>query len=97
MFVGVVCCCTHTCGAQPKRIELSLPKRPARDEMAADIDAVIAALRIALEEAQESGGDDLEGEVCDRWIDQLPDAWAEQWRHLKLAPDVPSRKRLLAV
>ncbi|MGE5512892.1 MAG: hypothetical protein ACM31O_16765 [Bacteroidota bacterium] len=55
--------------------------------MAGDIDAVIAALRIALEEAQKSGETFWTVKSANRWINQLPGAWAGRWRHLKLAPE----------
>ena len=55
--------------------------------MAADIDAVIAALRVALDEAQRSDEDFWQVSAVNRWIDQLPGIWMGRWRDLKLAGD----------
>ena len=49
-----------------------------------DIDAVIAALRVALEEAQKSPEYWWKVRAVNRWINQLPGAWMGRWRHLKL-------------
>ncbi len=51
-----------------------------------NVDAVIAALRIAQEEAEKNADDDDYWDVmtANRWIDQLPGAWMGRWRHLKL-------------
>jgi hypothetical protein len=40
--------------------------------MAADVEAVIAALRVALEEAQKSDEDFWKVEAANRWVGQLP-------------------------
>jgi len=55
--------------------------------MAADVEAVIAALRVALDEAQKSEEDFWQVSAVNRWIDQLPGIWMGRWRDLKLAGD----------
>jgi hypothetical protein len=55
--------------------------------MAADVEAVIAALRVALDEAQKSDEDFWQVSAVNRWIDQLPGIWMGRWRDLKLAGD----------
>jgi hypothetical protein len=45
--------------------------------MVTDIDAVIAALRVALEEAQKSNETFWKVNSANRWINQLPGAWAD--------------------
>lgn len=55
--------------------------------MAADVEAVIAALRVALEEAQKSDEDFWKVEAANRWIGQLPGAWSGRWRKLILSGD----------
>lgn len=55
--------------------------------MAADIDAVIAALQVALEEAQKTDASHCKVEAANRWITLLPGAWAGRWRNLVLAAD----------
>lgn len=52
--------------------------------MAADVDAVIAALRVVLEEAQRSKADSHSVETANRWIGHLPGAWTGRWRKLIL-------------
>jgi hypothetical protein len=52
--------------------------------MATNVDAVIAALRIVLEEAQASLGYWWNVETANRWINQLPGSWTGRWRDLKL-------------
>ena len=56
------------------------------DTMANDIDAVIAALRVVLEEAErrETSWDISK---VNNWIARLPGAWRGRWRHLKLRAD----------
>jgi hypothetical protein len=46
-----------------------------------EIDAVIAAL-----EVEQSPGLWWQAERCNRWIKQLPGAWALQWENLKICP-----------
>ena len=53
--------------------------------MSGDVDAVIAALRVALEEAQKSEETFWKVRAANRWINQLPGAWLGRWRHLRLA------------
>ncbi len=55
--------------------------------MASNIDAIIAALRVALKEAETGHGFYWEVQAVNRWIDQLPGAWMGRWRHLKLMGD----------
>ena len=55
--------------------------------MAADVEAVIAALRVALDEAQNSDATYWKSEAANRWIGQLPGAWSGRWRRLKLHAD----------
>lgn len=52
--------------------------------MSNNIDAVIAALRIAQKEAEKSTSWDWKVKAANRWINQLPGAWMGRWRHLKL-------------
>jgi hypothetical protein len=52
--------------------------------MAADVEAVIAALQVALDEAQKSQDMHWKVSAANRWIDQLPGAWSGRWRDLKL-------------
>ena len=55
--------------------------------MADRVDAVIAALRIALEEAERSQDFVWKVRNANRWIDQLPGSLFLRWRHLKLVSD----------
>ena len=52
-----------------------------------DIDAVIAALRAVLQEAEHSSGW-LQTKIVNRWIGQLPGAWWGRWRRLYLRGDM---------
>jgi hypothetical protein len=52
-----------------------------------DIDAVIAALRAVLQEAEHSSGW-LQTKIVNRWIGQLPGAWWGRWRRLYLRGDI---------
>lgn len=52
--------------------------------MAADVEAVIAALRVTLEEVQRSEEPFWKAEAANRWISQLPGAWTGRWRKLVL-------------
>ena len=51
------------------------------------VDAVIAALRIALQEAEKGSGLYWKAKAANRWIDRLPGAWMGRWRHLRLRGD----------
>lgn len=51
--------------------------------MVNQVDAVIAALQIALEEAERSTAYYWKTRNANRWIDQLPGGFL-RWRHLKL-------------
>lgn len=55
--------------------------------MAADVDAVIAALRVVLDEAQKSEEPFWKVESANRWISQLPRSWSGRWRKLVLKGD----------
>jgi hypothetical protein len=48
------------------------------------VDAVIAALRIAQEEAEKGRGAVWKTRAANRWVDQLPGAWMGRWLHLRL-------------
>lgn len=56
--------------------------------MGTDIDAVIAALRIELNEAERAGETYWKTGRCNRWINQLPGAWTSRWRNLKIRGDM---------
>ena len=58
------------------------------------VDAVIAALRIALEEAEKSQDYSWKVRNANRWIDQLPGSLLLRWRHLKLVSDSGQVTRL---
>ena len=55
--------------------------------MAADVEAVIAALRVALDEAQNSDDTYWKVEAANRWVGELPGTWKGRWRKLKLRGD----------
>lgn len=55
--------------------------------MAAEVEAVIAALRVTLDAAQRSEEPFWQVAAVNRWVDQLPGAWMGRWRDLKLAGD----------
>jgi hypothetical protein len=55
--------------------------------MGSDVDAVIAALKVALEEAQHSNAANWKVKAANRWIAQLPGAWRGRWRNLRLQQD----------
>lgn len=52
--------------------------------MSAKIDGVIAALRVALNEAERSQEHWWKVKAANRWINQLPGAWMGRWLHLRL-------------
>ncbi len=52
--------------------------------MADPVDAAIAALKVALAEAEKSKDIQWKVRCANRWINQLPGAWWGRWRHLKL-------------
>jgi hypothetical protein len=57
--------------------------------MARDLNAVIVALCTVLAEAEERRSTHAwKVHVVNRWIEQLPGAWTQKWRHLKLKPDL---------
>ena len=49
----------------------------------ADVDAVIAALRIALQEAEARTQGWWKVAALNRWINQLPGAWWGRWNQLR--------------
>ncbi len=55
--------------------------------MAAEVEAVIAALRVTLDAAHKSDEPFWQVAAVNRWVDQLPGAWMGRWRDLKLAGD----------
>jgi hypothetical protein len=57
--------------------------------MAKDIDAVIAALRVLLAEAERRNDGPWHISKVNVWIARLPGAWWGRWRHLKLRADYP--------
>ena len=57
--------------------------------MGSDVDAVIAALKVALEEAERSNANEWKVQAANRWIAQLPGAWLGRWRNLALEPAYP--------
>jgi hypothetical protein len=63
----------------------------AEGVMAADIGAVIAALRVALEEAQRTDTIYWNTDAANRWIRLLPGSWKGQWKSLKLRGDASGR------
>jgi hypothetical protein len=56
--------------------------------MSNNIDAVIAALRVALNEAERSQEHWWKVRAANRWINQLPMAWIGRWWHLRLRAQV---------
>ncbi len=53
-----------------------------------DVDAVIAALRTVLEDAEARHGEFWwKTHIVNRWIGQLPGAWWGRWRRLRLRSD----------
>jgi hypothetical protein len=51
--------------------------------------SVIAALRVVLREAEKCSHQfRWKTSVVNRWVKQLPGAWAGRWRHLKLRGDI---------
>lgn len=53
--------------------------------MTANVDAVIAALYAVLYEAEQREDEyRWKTNTINRWINQLPGAWAWRWRHLKI-------------
>lgn len=54
--------------------------------MTSSVDAVIAALKVVLTEAERSRDSHVDVRDANRWIDQLPGAWFGRWRNLKMRP-----------
>ena len=55
--------------------------------MSSDVDAVIAALRIVLQEVErQTWVDSFEIHIVNKWIRQLPGAWTGRWNRLLLEP-----------
>jgi hypothetical protein len=59
----------------------------AEGVMAADVEAVIAALRVALDEAQNSDEVNWRVLAANRWVGQLPGLWKGRWKSLMLQGD----------
>ena len=55
--------------------------------MSKDVDAVIAALRIVLREAETRTDHYWEIHIVNKWINQLPGAWWGRWGQLYLESD----------
>lgn len=56
--------------------------------MGRDVEAVIEALKIALEEARNAKDETWwKVDTANRWINRLPGAWTGRWRDLKLRGD----------
>ncbi|RUP10305.1 hypothetical protein [Hyphomicrobium sp.] len=56
--------------------------------MGRDVEAVIEALKIALEEARNANDETWwKVDAANRWINRLPGAWTGRWRDLKLKGD----------
>ena len=55
--------------------------------MADRVDAAIAALKVALKEAENSGDSWWKARRANCWLKQLPGAWWGRWRHLRLRGD----------
>lgn len=55
--------------------------------MGTEIDAVMAALEVELQQAEQNASTYWKAERCNRWIKQLPGAWARQWENLKISGD----------
>jgi hypothetical protein len=55
--------------------------------MGSDVDAVVAALKIALEEAQGSTAAHWGAKAANRWVARLPGAWLGRWRQLRIEPN----------
>jgi hypothetical protein len=52
-----------------------------------DVDAVIAALRIVLQEVErQTWSNTFDTHVVNKWIGQLPGAWTGRWNRLRLEP-----------
>jgi hypothetical protein len=52
------------------------------------VDAVIAALQVALREAEmRTNATWLKAAILNRWIGRLPGAWWGRWRELKMTGD----------
>jgi len=56
--------------------------------MSSNVDAVIAALRVALNEAERSQESWWKVRAANRWINQLPGAWIGRWWQLKLWAEI---------
>ena len=64
--------------------------------MASDVDAVIAALRSLLQEAETRTSESWwHATDVNRWIDQLPGAWRGRWRRLRLLGQSVKREDLI--
>jgi hypothetical protein len=61
--------------------------------MAANVDAVIAALKVALAEAERSREYYWNVREANRWISELPGAWFGRWRNLRVEGSHGSTER----
>jgi hypothetical protein len=55
--------------------------------MSSNVDAVIAALRVVLHEAETRTNPCWKTHIVNKWIYQLPGAWWGRWRELRLRSD----------
>ena len=55
--------------------------------MGTEIDSVIAALEVELDQAEQDDCMYWKSERCNRWIKQLPGAWTGRWANLKVSSD----------
>ncbi|MDP9131215.1 MAG: hypothetical protein M3N35_12600 [Candidatus Binatota bacterium] len=65
--------------------------------MADRVDAAIAALKVALKEAENSGDLLWKASRANCWISQLPGSWWGRWRSLRLRSDYGTMERKLFI
>jgi hypothetical protein len=76
------------CTQATKPLECRLGQLRAEGVMAADVETVIAALRVALDEAQNSDEVNWRVLAANRWVGQLPGSWKGRWKSLMLQGDI---------
>lgn len=65
--------------------------------MTSTVDAVIAALKVALAEAERSRETYWAAHNANRWIAELPGAWFGRWRNLRVSPGYTLPERTVFV
>lgn len=55
--------------------------------MGTEIDSVIAALEVELDQAEQDDSVHWKSDRCNRWIMQLPGAWTGRWANLTIYSD----------